>query len=109
MVKRRLYGRKPSLSGCGAMMNADECRVRAEKCLAAARHASDRDAQRGWRQLSVMWSLWSGRLVRISLKNMSRQKPKQRTAEGQSLASSQLPNSLFLATGKLRTWQTASV
>jgi hypothetical protein len=38
-------------------MNAEECKTRAEQCLAAAQHAPDRDAQRTLRQLSDMWLL----------------------------------------------------
>jgi hypothetical protein len=60
------------LSGCGPMKNADECRRRAEKCLAAAQHASDRDAQRTWHQLSDMWLLWSGQLVQLRPENNGR-------------------------------------
>jgi len=33
-------------------MNSDDCRNRADECLAAAQYASDRDAQRTWRQLA---------------------------------------------------------
>jgi hypothetical protein len=51
------------------MMNADDCRKRAEECLTAAHDASDRDGQRAWRQLSDMWLLWSGRLVQLCSKD----------------------------------------
>jgi hypothetical protein len=47
-------------------MNADDCRKRADECLAAAQYASDRDAQRTWRQLADMWLLWSEQLQRFS-------------------------------------------
>ena len=50
-------------------MNAEDCRIRAEECLATAHSASDRDAQRAWRQLSDMWLLWSGQLVQPCFKN----------------------------------------
>jgi len=47
-------------------MNADDCRKRADECLAAAQYASDRDAQRTWCQLADMWLLWSEQLQRYS-------------------------------------------
>jgi hypothetical protein len=43
-------------------MTADDCRNRADECLAAAQYASDRDAQRTWRHLADMWLLWSEHL-----------------------------------------------
>jgi hypothetical protein len=43
-------------------MTADDCRKKADECLAAAQYASDRDAQRTWRQLADMWLLWSEHL-----------------------------------------------
>ena len=46
-------------------MNADECRKKADECLAAAQFASDGDAQRTWRQLADMWLLWSEQLDRF--------------------------------------------
>ncbi len=54
------------------MMNAEDCRIRAKDCLAAAKSASDSDAQRAWRQLSDMWLLWSGQLVQLSPENNER-------------------------------------
>ncbi len=53
-------------------MNAEDCRIRAEECLATAHSASDRDAQRAWRQLSDMWLLWSGQLVQLYPRNNER-------------------------------------
>ena len=46
-------------------MNANECRKKADECLAAAQYASDRDAQRTWRHLADMWLLWSEQLDRF--------------------------------------------
>jgi hypothetical protein len=43
-------------------MNADECRKKADDCLAAAQYASDRNAQRTWRHLADMWLRWSEQL-----------------------------------------------
>lgn len=43
-------------------MNSDDCRNRADEWLAAAQYASDRDAQRTWRQLADIWLLWSEHL-----------------------------------------------
>jgi hypothetical protein len=51
------------------MMNVDDCRKRAEQCLAAAQYASDRDIQRTWRELSDLWLFWSEQLVQFSAKN----------------------------------------
>ena len=50
-------------------MNSDDCRNRADECLAAAQYASDRDAQRTWRQLAEMWLLWSEQLRMLSANN----------------------------------------
>ncbi len=50
-------------------MNADDCRNKADECLAAAQYASDRDAQRTWRQLAEMWLLWSEQLRMPSANN----------------------------------------
>ena len=47
------------------MMNAEECRKRAEECLAAALSASGGDAQRTWLQLSDLWLLSSKHLVQL--------------------------------------------
>jgi hypothetical protein len=45
------------------MINVEECRKRAEECLAAALSASDGDAQRTWLHLSDLWLLSSKHLV----------------------------------------------
>jgi hypothetical protein len=50
-------------------MNADDCRNKADECLAAAQYASDRDAQRTWRHLAEMWLLWSEQLRTSSANN----------------------------------------
>ena len=50
-------------------MNADDCRNKADQCLAAAQYASDRDAQRTWRELAEMWLLWSEQLRMFSTNN----------------------------------------
>ena len=51
-------------------MNADDCRNKADECLAAAQYASDRDAQRTWRQLADMWLLWSEHLRMYATNNV---------------------------------------
>ena len=50
-------------------MNASECSKRAEECLAAAQYASDRDAQRNWRQIADVWLLWSEQLGKLRVDN----------------------------------------
>ncbi len=49
------------------MMNADDCREKADACLAAAQYASDREAQLIWRHLADMWRLWSEQLDKFRL------------------------------------------
>ena len=48
-------------------MNADECRARADQCLAAAQYAPDRDVKRTWQQLADMWLLWSEQLEKLRI------------------------------------------
>ena len=60
------------LSGPVSMMSAEDCRTRAQHCLAAAQHSSDRDARRAWRRLSDMWFLGSGKVVELSPQNDER-------------------------------------
>jgi len=50
-------------------MNVDECRNRAEQCLATAQSASDQDMKRSWQQLAEMWLLWSDNLDRFRVTN----------------------------------------
>jgi len=46
-------------------MNVDECRNRAERCLAAAQNASAQDVKQSWQQLAQMWLTWSEQLERF--------------------------------------------
>jgi len=50
-------------------MNVDECKGRAEQCLATAQNASDQDMKRSWQQLAEMWLLWSEKLDRFRVVN----------------------------------------
>jgi len=47
-------------------MNVDECRNRAERCLAAAQNASAEDVRQSWQQLAEMWVDWSEQLRRYN-------------------------------------------
>jgi hypothetical protein len=62
-------------------MNTDDCRNKADECLAAAQYASDRDAQRTWRHLADMWLLWSEQL-RMSSANNAGSAPSNELQDG---------------------------
>ncbi len=49
--------------------NADDCRKRADECLAAAHYASDPDIKRTWVQLSDLWLVWAEQFGKIRLNN----------------------------------------
>ncbi|MDR3419765.1 MAG: hypothetical protein P4L80_00725 [Xanthobacteraceae bacterium] len=49
--------------------NADDCRKRADECLAAAHFASDLDIKRTWIQLSDLWQLWAKEFDEVRLNN----------------------------------------
>lgn len=49
--------------------SADDCRKRADECLAAAHYASDPDVKRTWVQLSDLWLLWAEQFGKVRLNN----------------------------------------
>ena len=48
------------------MLDAEDCRKRATKCVSMAEHSSDRRAQESWRKLSESWVTWSDILGRLN-------------------------------------------